>query len=135
MMSSSRQAGGDGQTDQCGSAPGIRRTGLAPSRASISTREPGAGLIAASIADRAAGWSLLAPQKLHHLPFLGMSALQRASIPEGQRILHHRLLAALLQHIVEGLNSQSVEGCISFCCQDPQLSPAVQVHADEQSLK
>ena len=58
MMSSSRQAGGDGQTDQCGSAPGIRRTGLVPSRASssdsfascFSTRQPGAGLIAASFA-------------------------------------------------------------------------------------
>jgi hypothetical protein len=49
--------------------------------------------------------------------------------------LHHRLLATLFQQIVEGLDSQGVEGCISLCCQDPQLSPAVQVHTDEQSLE
>jgi hypothetical protein len=49
--------------------------------------------------------------------------------------LHHRLLAALLQQIVKGLDSQSVEGCVSFRCQNSQLSPAVQVHADEQPLE
>ena len=49
--------------------------------------------------------------------------------------MHHRLLATLFQQIVEGLDSQGVEGCISLRCQDPQLSPAVQVHSDEQSFE
>ena len=62
-------------------------------------------------------------------------ALSQTSIFGSQWILHYRLLATLFQQIVEGLDSQSVEGCISLCCQDPQLSPAIQVHADEQPLE
>jgi hypothetical protein len=50
-LSCLQQADGDGQTYQCGSAPGIRRTYLVPSRTSksgcfalnISTRQPDAG--------------------------------------------------------------------------------------------
>ena len=62
-------------------------------------------------------------------------ALSQTSIFGSQWILHYRLLATLFQQIVEGLDSQGVEGCISLCCQDPQRSPAVQVHADEQPFE